>query len=59
MEREYTQKELMDALLPSEEAEGPTREEMKAYLTEKAVEFAANIKQPALVELYNAELAKG
>lgn len=35
-----------------------TRDEMKAYLTEKGVEFPANIKGDKLAELYAAELAK-
>lgn len=38
--------------------EGPSRDEMKAFLASNEVSFPANIKQPALVELYNAEKAK-
>lgn len=44
---------------PVEIAEDPARDEMKSFLTDKGVAFAANIKQPALAELYNAEKAKG
>lgn len=48
------------SLSPPEVAkEEVTRDEMKAFLIEKGVEFAVNIKQPALTELYNAEKAKG
>lgn len=38
------------------ELNGPSRDEMKSFLTEKGVEFPANIKGDKLVELY--ELAK-
>lgn len=31
---------------------GPTRDEMKAYLTEKGVEFPQNIKGDKLAEMY-------
>lgn len=36
-----------------------SREGMKAFLVEKGVTFPANIKGPALSELYEAEKAKG
>lgn len=36
----------------------PTREEMKAFLKERELEFPNNIKTHALVELYNAEKDK-
>jgi len=42
-----------------ESAVGPTREEMKALLTERGIEFANNIKSPVLFDIYTAELAKG
>lgn len=34
------------------EGDGPTRDEMKAFLVEKGVEFPANIKADKLAELY-------
>ncbi len=45
---------------PEEEepADGPTRADMKAFLTEKGVTFANNIKAVALADLYAAELEK-
>lgn len=45
-------------LYDEEPAGGPTREDMKAFLAEKGVGFANNIKAPALAELYAAEKAK-
>ena len=42
-----------------EPAGGPTREEMKAFLAEKGVPFANNIKSTALADLYNATMGDG
>lgn len=44
--------------IPEEDGNGPTRDEMKAYLAEKGVEFPQNIKGDKLAELYAAEKAK-
>ena len=66
---ETEETETVEELAPAEPAEpadevegveeGPTRDEMKVFLVEREVAFAANIKQPALVKLYDAEKAKG
>jgi len=48
-------------LYEAEKAEGSatTRDEMKAFLVEKGIEFPANIKTDKLTELYEAEKAEG
>jgi hypothetical protein len=52
------QHELYEAA-KAEGSGGPTRDEMKAFLAEKGIEFPANIRNDKLTELYEAAKAEG
>lgn len=48
----------IEAVEPADAKAVPTRDEMKAFLTEKGIQFANNIKGSDLAAMYDVEKAK-